>query len=189
MNQNQQNQEFGMKDSFNVFYAVCRVHTFCFLPFIRRDFGTDALGFPAACALLLMLMVGGLGRIPEMFPYLLFWLFVMMWQRGRTSRLVRRGVVWHSRYEGDPWLALSIPFVRKASTAKRLIEPVLCLLVGAALHDVSHGLGVFVMAGFFSLAAVDGIHREIDRKQLAAMRDAEIEQKWLAARYRGQVDD
>jgi hypothetical protein len=189
MNRNQQDQNFGMKDSFNLFYAAAKVHAYCFFPFIRRDFGSDALGLPAFLAMLLMLMVGGLGRVPDMFTYLCFWFGALIIQRTKTAELVRRGVIRHSRYEGDPWLAFCIPFVHKTSIAKGLIEPVLCLAAGAALETVSHELGVFVMAGAVSLAVVEGIHRELNRKRLTAMRDAEIEQRWLAARYRGEIDD
>jgi hypothetical protein len=189
MNQNRQENQFGMRESFNLLYAACKIHAFCFWPIIRRDFGTDALGFPAFFALVLMLLVGSLGRIPEMFPYLGLWLVMLICQRARTFRLVRQGAVWHSRYEGTPWLALCIPLIRTETRAKRLMEPVLCLLAGVVLYQFSQGLGVFVMAGWFSLAMVDGIDRELDRKRLAAMRDAEIEQKWLAARYRGLVDE
>jgi hypothetical protein len=188
VNQNQQENKIGMRESFNLFYAAAKVHAMCFWPIIRRDFGTEALGFPAFFAMVLMLLVGGLGRTPELLAYLGFWLLMLICQRARTFQLVRRGVVWHSRYEGYPWLALCIPFIRKESKAKSL-EPVLCLLAGAALYQFSEGLGVFVMAGFFSMAVVDGINRELDRKRLAAMRDAEIEQKWLAARHRGLVDE
>ena len=35
MNQKQQDQKFGMRESFNLFYAVAKVHAFCFLPIIR----------------------------------------------------------------------------------------------------------------------------------------------------------
>ena len=190
MNQNQQEQQFGMRESFNLLYAAAKVHAMCFWPIIRRDFGTEALGFPAFFAMVLMLMVGAFGRIPEMFPYLGFWLIMLILARARTFQMVRQGVVWHSRYEGIPWLALCFPLIRTESRAKRMMEPVLCLLAGAAVYQLlSHGLGVFIMAGFLSMAIVVGINDELDRKRLAAMRDAEIEQKWLVARYRGQVDE
>jgi hypothetical protein len=189
LNQNQQENKFGMRESFNLLYAMAKVHAMCFWPFIRRDFGPATLGFPAFYALLLMLLIGGLGQIPEMFPYLGFWLFAFICQRARTSRLVRKGVIWHSRSEGYPWLAMSSPLARTESIARTLFEPLMCLFTGVALYQVSQGLGVFVVAGFGSLIMVEGINRELDRKRLAAMRDAEIEQKSLAARYRGLVDE
>ena len=188
-NQNQKQQEFGMRESCNLLYALAKIHAMSFWPIIRRDFGTDALGRPAGFALVLMLLVGGLGRIPEMFPYVGLWLFMLLYQRSRTMKLVKQGTVWHSLYEGYPAVALGFRFVRSEAKAKQFIEPMLCLAVGVALTDFSQGLGIFVMAGCVSMAIVDGINREIDRKRLAAMRDAEIEQRWLVARYRGQVDE
>ena len=189
MNQNQQEQHFGMRESFNLFYVLAKVHAMCFYPFIRRDFGSEGLGFPAFFAMVLMLLIGGLGRMPDMFPFLGFWLLTVILQRARTFDLARRGRICHSRYEGYPWLALSFRGVGTESRAKRVVEPVLCLLAGFALYQGYHGLGKFVMAGLVSMCIVAGINRELDRKRLAAMRDAEIEQKWLAARYRGLVDE
>jgi hypothetical protein len=188
--QNQNQQQFGMRESCNLMYALAKIHAMCFWPIIRRDFGTDALGRPAGFALVLMLLVGGLGRIPEMFPYVGLWLFMLLYQRSRTAKLVKQGTIWHSFYEGYPAIALGCKLVRcSEAKAKQFIEPMLCLAVGVALTDFSQGLGMFVMAGCVSMAIVDGINREIDRKRLAAMRDAEIEQRWLVARYRGQVDE
>jgi hypothetical protein len=189
MNQNQQEQQFGMRESFNLLYAGVKIHAMCFLPIIRRDFGSEALGFRAFYAMVLMLAVGSLWRIPEMFPFLGFWIVMVCYQRGRTQRLVKQGVIWYSRYEGYPWLAMRSPLALTEARAKKLIEPALCLFVGVGLYPLAPGLGVFVMAGFFTLAAVNSIDRELDRKRLMAMRDAEIEQKWLVARYRGQVDE
>jgi hypothetical protein len=189
MPQNQQTNKIGMRESFNLMYALCKVHAYCIWPLIRRDFGTDAMGFPAFFALLLMLLVATLARIPELFPYVGVWLLAVLWQRTRTMRLVKQGAVWHSRYEGTPWLALRLMRSDKDSTARRMVEPMLCLAAGIVLYQVSPGLGGFVMAGCASMGMLAGINSELDRKRLAAMRDAEIEQRWLAARYRGQVDE
>lgn len=187
MNQNQQENKFGMREGFNLLYALCKIHAYCFWPILRRDFGTNGLGFPAFFAMFLILLVGALGRIPEMFPYLGVWLLALACQRIRTFWLVRHGAVWHSRYEGYPWLALCFLRDGKESKARLLVEPVLCLLIGVALYQFYPRLGGFVMAGFLSMTMLEVINRELDRRRLAAMRDAEIEQRWLGARYRGQV--
>jgi hypothetical protein len=189
MSQNPQQEKFGLRENTNLAYAIAKIHAFSFYPFIRRDFGTDAFGFPAFCAMILMLLYGGLARVPEMFPYLALWLGMVLAQRLRTATLVRRGFRWHSRYEGYPIVAFFVPFIRKESTAKGLIEPLILLAVGAFLHQVSPPFGAFVLAGCVSLALVEGMHREINRRRLVAMRDAEIEQRYLTARYRGEVDD
>ena len=188
MNQNQQNGNWHARE-FQFVVRRGQGARQVFLSDPKAGLRHRGVGFPAFCAMVLMLLIGGLGRIPEMFPYLGIWLVMLICQRARTFQLVRRKVIWHSRYEGYPWLAFCFPFIRTESRAKRLMEPLLCLLAGAALYQFSHGLGVFVMAGFVSLTMVDAINRELVRKRLAAMRDAEIEQRWLVARYRGQVDE
>jgi hypothetical protein len=189
MNQTQQQPQIGVRHIFYLLYAVLKIHTMCFWPLMRRDFGTQALGFPAVFAILLMLTVGTLGKIPEMLPYLGLWSLAFCYQRWRTQRLVNQGVTWHSRFEGYPWLGLQFPFVRTEARAKRLMEPAICWIAGFALIPFYPGFGLFVAAGFFSLAIVDNIHREFDRKRLIAMQDAEIEHRYLAARYRGEVDE
>jgi hypothetical protein len=189
MNQNQQQQPLHVRHIFYLLYAVLKIHTMCFWPFMRCDFGTQALGIPAIFAMLLMLTFGAAGNIPEMLLYLGLWSIVFCYQVGRTQRLVNRGVTWHSRYEGYPWLGLKFPFIRTEARAKRLMEPAICCVAGVALLPFYHGLGLFVAAGFFSLAIVDNIHREFERKRLMAMHDAEIEHRYLAARYRGEVDE
>ena len=47
---------------------------------------------------------------------------------------------------------------------------------------------MFVGWGALSMAVVAMIDRQLDNKRLEAMRDAEIEQRYLAARYRGEID-
>jgi hypothetical protein len=190
MHQHEQQQQLvGVRHIFYLLYAVFKIHAICFWPFMRRDFGTQALGIPAIFAMLLMLTIGAVGNIQAMAPYLGLWSIAFCYQCGRTQRLVNQGVVWHSRHEGFPWLGLRFPFIRTEARAKRLMEPVICCIAGIALLPVSPGLGLFVAAGCFSLAIVDNIHREFNRKRLMAMHDAEIEHRYLAARYRGEVDE
>jgi len=81
-----------------------------------------------------------------------------------------------------------VPFVRKESTA-RGIEPLLCLLAAGALACWSPGVGFFVAIAGVANAVAAAIVVEADRKKLEAMRDAEIEQRYLAARYRGEIEE
>jgi hypothetical protein len=181
--------QVGVRHIFYLLYAVSKVHSMCFWPLMRCDFGTHALRFTAFFAMLLMLTFGSVCNIPQMLPYLVLWSLALCYQRGRTQRLVNQGVKWHSRYEGTSWLGLRFPFIRTQERARRLMEPTICCVVGVALLPLSLGLGLFIAGGSLSLAIVDNIHREFVRKQLMAMRDAEIEHRYLAARYRGEVDE
>jgi hypothetical protein len=176
----------NMKDSFNILYVLVKGHAMCFLPFFRKNFGSEALGWSGFTAFILMMLVGGLGQIPEMFPFIGIWVFAMTCQRASTMKQLRKGVIRHSRYEGD----VDTRHFKKPATVKRVIEPLACALAGVCieLSDLSHGLAVFVGMGFVSLSVLASIDGQLDQKRLQAMRDAAIEQSYLAARFRGEIE-
>jgi hypothetical protein len=184
-----QGDEKGLshKDTFNIAYALVKGHAMCFLPFMRKNFGSEALGWPGAAALVIMVAVGGLGRIPEMWPFLGFWVVAMLYQRASTARAMSKGVIRHSRYEGD----VDTRLIKSRATAKLVLEPLCCVAGGVAFQAVgfSHGFAVFIGAGAFSLALLAMIDRHMDQQRVQAMRDAAIEQEYLAARVRGEIDD
>jgi hypothetical protein len=177
----------SMKDSFNILYVLAKGHAMCFLPFFRRNFGSEALGWPGFTAFILMLLVGSFGRIPELMGFMGIWIVVMLGQRASTMRAMRQGVVRHSRYEGD----VDTKLCRNRSTMKRVVEPLVCVLAGVCIETagISHGLAMFVGMGFFSLSVVAGIDRQLDQKRVQAMRDAAIEQSYLARRFSGEIED
>jgi hypothetical protein len=174
------------KDSFDVVYALAKGHATCFLPFLRKNFGSEALGIPGLIAFILMLLVGGLGRIPEMSPFLGVWIIAMAYQRASTMRAMRRGVIRHSRYEGD----VDTKVIKSRATVKQFLEPLVCVTAWLCFEQMgfSHNFAMFFAWGAVSMALVAMIDRQLDNKRLEAMRDAEIEQRHLAARYRGEID-
>jgi hypothetical protein len=184
---NEKGFNLSRKDSFNLLYAVARGHAMCFLPFFRKNFGSEALGVPGLIAFVLMLLVGGFGEIPEMLYFMGLWLVAMLYQRTNTMVAMWKGVVRHSRYEGD----VDTKLIRNRSTVKLILEPVTCGLFGLCIEmsGISHGLAVFIGMGFFSLSAVAWIDRQLEHKRLEAMRDAAIEQSYLASRYRGETEE
>jgi len=188
----QQGNENGLshKDSFNAVYALAKGHSMCVLPFVRKNFGSEALGNPAAIALVIIIAVGGLGRIPDMWLFLGLWVLAMLCQRASSERAKRQGVVRHSRYEGDVDEQMVKRFGSR-TVVKQLIEPLFCVVMGLFVEaaGLSHGLAVFIGSGAFSLALVAMIDRQLDEKRVQAMRDAAIEQSYLAARYRGEIDE
>ncbi len=187
----QQDNQNGLsrEQSFNILYTLAKGHSMCFLPFVRKNWGTEALGRPAVIALVMMIVVGGLGRIPDLLGFLGVWLLVMLCQRASSERAKRAGVVRHSRYEGDVDEQMAKRFGRTA--VKQVIEPLFFLVTGVCVEAIgfSHGLAVFIGFGAFSLAWVAMVDRQLDNMRVQAMRDAAIEQAHLAARYRGEIDE
>jgi hypothetical protein len=188
----QQREEPGngsMKDSFNIFDVACTSLGSCVVVFLRTGFGKEYPGVAGLVGLIIMVLYGSLARVPEMFPYIGVWLVAVILQRVKTFELARKGVVVHSRYWGYPKLAFMVPFVRKERTARACVEPMLCCVIGGALTYWSPGVGAFVIVAGWANAIAGAIVVEVDRKKLQAMRDAEIEQRYLAGRYRGEIDE
>ena len=148
--------------------------------FLRTGFGKEYPGVAALLGLIIMVLYAGFARVPEMFAYIAVWLFAVILQRVKTFALARKGVVVHSRYWGYPWLAFMVPFVRKEGTARGIIEPMLCSVIGWVLTSWSPGVGGFVIVAGWANAIAGAIVADVDRKKLQAMRDAEIEQRYLA---------
>jgi hypothetical protein len=187
-NSQQEGKQPTKGDMLGLLLLLANAHATCVTIFTRSRFGVEALGVRGLAAFVLMVVYGGL-RAPGMFLYLGVWLLALMIQRISTFRLVRQGWRAHSRYAGYPALAMKLPGVSER-TAVMLIEPLLCVLVGALIYcTVSEGVGVFVMLSFVSLLFRLALDQEITRKRVQKMRDAELEQRYLADRFRGEVDD
>lgn len=183
---NQNDFKLGQKETLNIVYTLAKSHSLCFLPFMRKNFGSEALGLPGVIAFVIILAAGSFGRIPEMGHFLVIWLGVMLAQRASTMRAKRRGVVRHSRYDGD----VDTTWIKSRKTVKQVLEPLLCVVAGICIEGagLSHEMAVFVGSGAFSLALVALIDGQLGEKRVQAMRDAEIEQHYFAAKYRGEVD-
>lgn len=175
-------------DALGFAWSVCHIHATALAVFMRRDFGREALGMNAFFAMLLILGFYSVTADRAVFVFFGCWLVAQITQRVLTFRLVRSGAIFHSRYAGYPWLAMKVPFVRE-SAARGLIEPMLCLVAGALLCPVSENLGGFVMLGFLTFLIRNAIEMEIVRKRVEQMHDAEIEQRYLASRFRNPMED
>lgn len=185
----QGDDRFNVKSSMNLLYLVASAHATCFTVFLRRGFGTEALGLNGIIALVIILLYAGETRDPYMAWYFWAWLLALIAQRLDTFLLVRKGNREHSRYDGWPNIALALPFVKTEAIAKNLVEPLMCFLGGVLLCPLSESLGGFVMLGFFSLVIKRGLESQANRMQVQRLRDAEIEQRQLAERFRGQSKD
>jgi hypothetical protein len=171
------------KDGFQILLVAANIHAACITPLIRHSFGQDRPGVFGLVGLLAMLLYAEIRQDRAMLPYIGIWLVALAGNRLRTVWMAFRGVADHSHYNGFPWLAMALPFVKREGTA-RVLEPVLCFLGGQALLGVSVPLGEFVMAGALSLAVLEGVARMSISRRVIAMRNAEIEMRQLAEFYR-----
>jgi len=181
-NQSQQPNGMSVRASANVFYLLVCAHSTCFTVFTRHSFGVEGLGTNGVAALGLMFAYACYTASPAMLQYLAIWFVALALQRLTTFVRTRRGWYEHSRYEGYPWLAFMLPFVRDVPGAK-FFEMLFCLMAGTFFLGIDEALGRFVLFGAFSLLAQAVIERQGETNRLQAMRDAEIEMRGLADRF------
>ena len=176
----QQQREWGMRESTNLFYALVTIHSAAITPFLRKGFGKEALTWPGLYAFLLILIVAGFNGSTAMLTYLGAWMGMLLWQRLYSWSLTRRDYVWHSKYEGSSLL----PFVGDKIARKR-IEPLICAGAGWYFQQAGEKVvGNFLLVGTFSLLVRQSINQVVQDRRLQAMHDAQLEQQWLVHEYR-----
>jgi hypothetical protein len=158
---------------------------------LRKNFGSKYFGIPSAIALF---------AVPA---WTLFWpgespvgmwalwiLFVLMQLRARLEsvRMVAKGDVVHTRYNG--WPRLASVFKRMSEQKiKAGLEPVVVFLVGALLMQVSQPLGSYLMVAAFSLGFNHSVIEGVERAKAMELNDALIEQQAMAERFRQMQRD
>lgn len=168
-------------DAFNFLALIVSIHTTTITPFIRTGFGINANGWNGVGALVLLVFWWAADETDQiMSSYLVLWLFALLVQKGRTLARIRKGERIHSRYWGDPWLAMKIPFVRSERTALILVEPLICLLAGVTMCSASEALGRLWMIGFLTLPLRNAIETAVYGARVQAIDDAEIEGHFYA---------
>lgn len=92
----------------------------------------------------------------------------------------QKGIAWHSRYAGTPWLLEALP---QASpyVVKRWIEPVLVIGLGFFFSIIEAPLGAWLIFAGLSLAAREQIAASRIRERVLDAIDADIEARQMRA--------
>jgi hypothetical protein len=175
---------FGFRDSALLLALLATGHAVCFTPFLRKGFGVEAFRTRGVVGLVMILLFGGTQGAEAMFWFFGAWSLALAIQHSAAMRAERRGEHVHSQYQGTSLLAGKLWITDRA--AKYAIEPVLCFVVGALLCPFSEALGGFVMLGFLSLMIQRAMEIQLWTNRARRMRDAAIEQRYLAGLYRGE---
>lgn len=169
--------------SFNGLHFLANAHALTCTVFLRTDFGREGIGIFGLMAGLLILGYGSFANCYPMFIYFLIWSVAVICQRIRQFSNWQRGAIIHSRYNGYPFVSKRL-FPRMSELNARSIDAFLCLAIGGLLAQFSQPLGFFVMAGFLSIMFSEAVMVEGTKRRLQTMRDAEIEQRFLAEQYK-----
>jgi hypothetical protein len=188
--QQQQRPPFqDVRDGLNVLWWVVNGYATGILPFIRKDFGINFFGLNALIAIGVMIGFGAMENSDDMLRYIFVWLVFVAAQRLDAARSVRKGRIIHTRYSGDSWLAYKLAPKSKHKTVHMLIEPAICLIVGALIVPYSPGVGKYLIVGCFALLMSNGFQRAVTQQRVQQMHDAHIEQQQTARMFRGRDDD
>ena len=184
MRNEHQSERPSLSDSFNLLWLLIVAHATMLTAFSRRDFGKEHFGLNALFGIAITFVYAGFANCPEVLVFLAFWFLAVIAQRIRQFKNERNGVVIHSRYNGYPVLAWKLfPWIKTEGNAKAA-EAFLCMIVGWCIAQFVPPLGFYIGLGWISILASEAILVEIQKRRLQAMRDAEIEQRYLAQEYR-----
>ena len=182
--QQQQGGGLGVGGVVNLLYVLVSGHATCVTPFVRRNFGSEALGRNGAVAMFIIVFYMAVyPRHGALLDFGGLWLLMLILQRLKTGWLMRKGVALHSQEVGHPWLGFIIPAVKQYETAC-IIEFFVLLGFGIWLSNYDAALSRLVVVSSVCLVVKSAIEQDIVRKRLRGMRDAEIEQRAMLDRYR-----
>jgi hypothetical protein len=171
----------------NLFGVLANGYATTVTPFLRRGFGSEALGINGVVALLIILGYGGVTNSHEMISFLVAWLMAVACQRLHGARQRANGQVVHSRYAGDA--AVARRFTKSERVAREVIEPLICVVVGACLWSWSEQVGRFILCSSFALLVSRGLDTQVTRNRVQRMHDAAIDQRVLADIFNGRRTD
>ena len=175
------------KEGFNAAYAWLSVVAICFIPFFRWGQGREGFGLRAFLALILMLTIGSLGNAPEMFVFAAVWLMFVTFRRLQSIRLLRKGAMIHSQYWGSTTCRIRLPGCTREGTG-RLFEIIYCLAVAYFVGPLFPVLSGFCVIGAVALFFTWAVQDEAHRRQMQSIKDAQIQNSWLAVRYREEMN-
>lgn len=177
-----QERQSQPQDALQVLYFASSCYAACILPFIRRRVGSHAFGFTGVGAMVIIFVAAGFLRDLLLLHYLWIWFVAIACHRVAVFRRWRRGEYVHSRYCGDALFGRLPKMSDRA--AKGVVEPLLCAATGITVGIFSDGLGKFLVYGAIAMAIKTLIEVAADDARLRRMRDAQIEQGYLARRFR-----
>ena len=174
--------------SFNGLYLICLILSQCIMPLLRTGMGSRAQGLYSVIAGVFMFYLAHALYDQPLLNFFLVWLIAVVVQRMLSGRAAKNGLLVHSQYDGYPTVALRLcPFIRDESTAKLVVEPLICFAAGYLLLGWSDALGKLIMAAAFSLIFLENFDRHITNKREQQILDARLEAEHLSQGVRRRM--
>ena len=173
-----------IKTNLNLFLGVCGIHATFLSSFLRICGSAGERHFACGLGMLGPVVVFFLGPLSHSVGLMRLGLaqlgFLLIHRAFRAWNEHWRGELEHSRYVGTSWFSVIMP----DRLAKRLFEPLACVVLGLLVMHRDKPLGLFLAAGGVSLGVIDSYLRMFEKAQRRDMRDAAIYQQYLSDRIR-----
>lgn len=173
MPQQPQSERLTLAQTTDIAWRLGSLWATCFTIPIRSRLGCEYPGWGGLVAFLGMPVFAAYAHSEAVLWWWKAWIVILIGRRLGTFIRERRGDFEASRYQGWPWLAIRLPFVRTELRA-RAVEPWLYALASYAAYPHDAGLGKFFLSGALALAVVNAIQRQLLYKERLAIRDAQI---------------
>lgn len=122
--------------------------------------------------------------LAPMFWFLIGYFLMLLRHRVSVGWRRRRGIPGgHSYYNGLPVCARRFPHCSE-ERLKRVVEPLLLILLGASICVINPPLGVYVTLGGLCMGLSCDIYDKLDRARALDLQDSMIDQQMLAERFR-----
>ncbi|MDX1968840.1 MAG: hypothetical protein SFV23_16820 [Planctomycetaceae bacterium] len=171
----------------NIAAFIIRTWAISLEVFLRTGTGLRYPGPPGVAVFVLIPMYGCGWPGHDLWPlFLMLPAYLAMCIRLRISNLWQRmhnRPMVHSWYNGFPCLCRLMPFLSEG-TAKRLVEPFLVFVTGAACAIWNAPFGCYLIGASVCLLISHSLGEEIQRQQALDMHDAMIQQRQVADRFR-----
>ena len=182
----------GCKQAIGVIGFFARTLSTSVEVFLRSGFGERYFGMQAAAVIPLALAFTMFWKDEDpigLFVFLGAYVFMCAGRRIEGAIRRKRGDIAHTYYNGRPGI-LSWRIFRRLSerTAKRLVEPMLVCVTGALLNAVSRPLGFYLIVAGVGMIVSTGFSEAYLHVRMMDVRDAYIEQKQVAEKFRGNFE-
>lgn len=189
--QQQQSMLDRMRRDFNVAAFVAGGIAVTAEVFLRRRMGSRALGARPLVGLVALAIFSLLKPRVDPAPLQMFGVAAVAMcfvQSAASARRARRGERGHTRYNGEPWLALVLPRLSEL-TIKRTVEPLVLIGGGVAICHANELLGIWLILAGVAIAMTVRTEEYVERQRLMDLGDAMIEQRYRAERLRSMHGD
>jgi hypothetical protein len=147
---------------------------------VRRNSGKGHLAtWPLGAAVLACYIL--LMPCPELVFLFLFFAYAGLLHIACLIKLRFKGVVQHTRYSGEPWLARL--FCKNERLGKLLVEPLLTLALGCVIIPYACACGIYFLVASYAMAIVQ---RQIDielQRRLDEMHNGRIDNAQLMQEF------